>query len=46
MDAQPVENRESAGQKRSAGISYNAYAGELYYNLKKGESRLFSLDRY
>ena len=46
LDGQPVENLENAGQKRARNISFNAYAGELYCSLKKGESRIFSLDRY
>ena len=41
-----VENRESAQQKRGDGICYNAYDGELYYTLQKGQSRVLSIDRY
>jgi hypothetical protein len=38
---------ERADQPRgNAQVAYNAYAGELYYSLKKGESRVFSIDRY
>ena len=40
-----VEYRESAEQKRHAGISYNAYASELRYRLGKGQTRVVSLDR-
>lgn len=46
LDGQPVGHLETAEQKRARGISYNAYAGELYYSLPKGQSRVFSLDRY
>ena len=46
LDGQPVENRETAGQKRYSGICLNAYAGELYYRLGKGQTRVFSVDRY
>jgi hypothetical protein len=38
-----LENAQQGGRQQ---ISFNAYAGELYYTLKKGESRVFSLDRY
>jgi len=41
-----VEKRENAQQKRGDGIYFNAYDGELYYNLKKSQSRVFSIDRY
>lgn len=41
-----MENRESAEQKRGQGIAFNAYTGELYYTLKKGATRVFSIDRY
>jgi hypothetical protein len=38
---------ERADQPRqNAQIAFNAYAGELYYKLAKGQTRLFSLDRY
>jgi hypothetical protein len=38
---------ERADQPRGAAqVAYNAYAGELYVNLPKGQSRVFSLDRY
>jgi hypothetical protein len=38
---------ERADQPRgNAQVAYNAYAGEVYYTLKKGESRVFSIDRY
>jgi hypothetical protein len=41
-----VETRESAEQKRGAGLYYNPFTGELYYSLQKGQSRVISLDRY
>ncbi len=38
---------ERADQPRGAAqVVYNAYAGEVYYNLQKGQSRVFSIDRY
>ena len=43
---QPVQHRESARQGRGRDILFNPYAGELYYNLPKGKTRVFSLDRY
>ena len=46
LDGQPVENRESADQKRYRNIVLNAYAGELYCRPKKGQIRVSSLDRY
>jgi hypothetical protein len=46
MDGQPVALCESAAQPRNQGITYNAYGGELYYSLAKGQCRVFSLDRY
>jgi hypothetical protein len=46
LDGQPVENLETAEQHRARDIGYNAYAGEVYYNLPKGQTRVLSLDRY
>ncbi|MBM4033302.1 MAG: hypothetical protein FJ291_16175 [Planctomycetes bacterium] len=46
MDGQPVGLCESSAQPRNQGITYNAYDGELYYSLPKGQSRVFCLDRY
>ena len=46
LDGQPVENLETAEQKRARDIGYNAYAGEVYYRLAKGQTRVFCLDRY
>ncbi len=46
LDSEAVENRESADQQRYAPASYNAYAGELYYGLGKGQVRVLTLDRY
>jgi hypothetical protein len=38
---------ERADQPRgNAQVAYNAYDGELYCNLPKGQSRVFSIDRY
>ena len=37
---------ETAEQKRSRDVSYNAYDGELYYSLPGGQTRVFSIDRY
>jgi hypothetical protein len=38
---------ERADQPRgNAQLAYNAYAGELYYNLPKGQSRVVAIDRY
>ncbi len=52
-DAVPLDGQrgiavlERADQPRgSAQVAYNAYAGELYYSLAKGQSRVFSIDRY
>jgi hypothetical protein len=42
-----VTELERADQPRgSAQVAYNAYAGELYYSLPKGQTRVFSIDRY
>ena len=46
LDGEAVENRESADQQRYAPVSYNAYAGELYCGLGKGQVRVLTLDRY
>jgi len=38
---------ERADQPRQgAQVAFNAYAGEVYYSLPKGQSRAFSIDRY
>jgi hypothetical protein len=38
---------ERADQPRgTAQVAYNAYAGEIYYNLPKGQSRVVCIDRY
>ncbi len=38
---------ERADQPRNNNqLVFNAYAGEIYYNLSKGQSRVFSIDRY
>jgi hypothetical protein len=41
-----VETRENIEQKRGTGIYYNPFTGEVYYTLQKGQSRVFSIDRY
>ncbi len=46
FDGQPVGLCEKADQPRAQSLSYNAYAGELYVNLPKGQSRVLSIDRY
>lgn len=46
FDGQPVGLCEKADQPRNQSLTYNAYAGELYYKLQKGQSRVVSIDRY
>lgn len=46
LDGQPVHNRERADQKHEAPIGFNAYNGDLTYNLPSGQSRVISIDRY
>jgi hypothetical protein len=46
LDGQPVHNRERADQKQEAPIGFNAYTGDLTYNVPGGQSRLISIDRY
>ncbi len=46
LDGKPVGHNESAKQRRGADICFNAYDGELYYSLPKGQTRVVSLDRY
>ena len=41
-----IEKRENAQQPRGQSVGYNAYAGEVYCKLAKGQSRVFSIDRY
>ena len=42
-----IINVERADQPRGkAQVAFNAYSGELYYSLPKGQSRIFSIDRY
>jgi hypothetical protein len=46
LDGKPVHNRERADQKQEAPIGFNAYTGDLSYNVPAGESRIISIDRY
>ena len=46
LDGKPVGLCESAAQPRNRGITYNAYDGEVYYSLAKGQSRVIAIDRY
>ena len=42
-----IINVERADQPRGkAQAAFNAYNGEIYYSLPKGQSRIFSIDRY
>jgi hypothetical protein len=46
LDGGSVQNRERADQKHEAPIGFNAYTGDLTYNVPKGQSRIISIDRY